>query len=287
MRAPRTCILSLLALLSLAAAAWAGEDDEDQQEPFKPAWSEVLSFTYSGQPSSAGSGQVQRELSFSGTDSLSEKGTSLTVGITGGEEIVEGAISNYGKLTAGGGIGLGFCTPSLTFDGQKGESALNSVDASLSVSLPVYSALTLELEGGGSFESHQGPVSAILGTSDNINQIDDRGWSYGAAASFQALDFLSATLTGSQAFSQTFQYENLSRTLVHSLDKTTRTDSLQLELAFTLGGGPELELAGELGQEDDPAGTVYSPALGKTVNFSKPTNQTFTGYTFTLAYNFE
>ena len=286
MRASRTGVLFLFLPLSLAAAAGAA-NDKDTKGPFKPAWSEVLSFTYSSQPSSEGSGQVQRELSFTGTDILSEDGTSLTVGITGGEEIVEGTISNYGKLTAGGGLGLDFCTPVLTFEGQKGESALNSINASLNVNVPVYSALILELQSGGGFESHQGPVSAILGTSDNIDQVDDRGWSYGAAASFQALDFLSMTLTASQAFSQTFQYENLSRTKVTGLDRTTKTDSLQLQLAFTLGGGPELEVAGELGQEDDPAGSVYSPALGKTVNFSSPTNQTITGYTFTLAYNFE
>ena len=278
--------LGLLLLLCASAPARAGEGEESPGS-FKPYWSETASFTFSGEPSSQGQGQLTRELSFNATNTLTESGHNLVLGVAGGEEKVEGAISNYGKLTVGGGLGLGFLSPSISLEGQKGESALNSLQGTLSCGLKFFAALDLTLDGGGGLESHQGPVSAILGTSDNINEIEDRSWSYSATVNFQAWDFLSFSLAGGQSYSQTYRYQNLSQSVVHDIDKTTRTDTLDLGLSFRFLGNVTFDVSGEIGWENDPAGSFYSPSLGKTVNFSKPTVQDITGYSLGLSYDFE
>jgi hypothetical protein len=263
----------------------------DEDKPFAPHWTGQLGLNYSNQPGQqaiAGvTGQVTKDLTLTGTYNLAESGHFVSLGITGGQQKVEGADTNYGSFTLDGGLGLGIFFPSLSIVVQQGASALNSISSTLNLNFQVFDPLIVGLTLGGGLESHQGPVSQILGTSDAIDEIDSNSWSGGVIINFTPWNFLSLSLTAQQEYDTTYQYQTISHTNAISLNQNSRIPSITLEPDITFWKDFVLELSVQVGQEFYPAGTIYSKLLGRTVNFSTPTTQSFTGYSIGLAYNFE
>lgn len=265
---------------------------KEDEKPFAPHWTGQLGLNYSSQPSQQGIvgvnlGQVTKDLSFTGTYNLSESGHFVSLGIMGGQQKVEGADTNYGSFTLDGGLGLGIFFPSLSIVVQQGASALNSISSTLNLNFQIFDPLTIGLILGGGVESHQGPVSQILGTNDAIDEIDSNSWSGGVIINFTPWNFLSLSLTAQQEYDTTYQYQTISHTNVISLNQSSRIPSLTLEPDITFWKDFVLEPSVQIGQEFYPAGKIYSKLLGRTVNFSTPTTQSFTGYSICLAYNFE
>jgi len=136
-------------------------------------------------------------------------------------------------------------------------------------------------------QSQQGPLSQVLGTTDTTVEIDSRNYSSALMAEFVPWDFLTLSLTASNAYSNTYQVQNVKRTVTKALDQTDNIPSLTLGTDIIFLTDFTLALALQAGYENLPAGTVYSPILGKTVDFSAPSTQNFTGYSFGLTYSFK
>src|SRR5258708_2615687 len=75
-----------------------------------PNWSGQIQFSYEAQSN----GRVFTDLSITGNDNLSESGSYLSLGATGGSQILYGSTIAYAGASVGAGAGLGDFLPSLT-----------------------------------------------------------------------------------------------------------------------------------------------------------------------------
>jgi Tetratricopeptide repeat len=261
--------------------------DDIESEMFQPHWTASLGMVYSGQPSQTGGGQSQGELDFTGTDNLAESGSYFSAGAGAGRQKLEGGTTNFGKAVLGGGVGWGIFLPTLSLQLERGESALNSNSLTAGFNFQVLDSLSLGLSLGGTLESHDGPASLVAGNSGTTVEVDDRDGSVGASATYAPWDFLGLTLAGSVETDDTYQIQGLKHQVKISLNQSVQTDSISLMADLTLLGDWDLQLTGQAGVEDYPAGTVYSPVQGKTITFSQPTSEAFKGYSFALLYDFQ
>ncbi len=260
---------------------------EKEVNNFTPHWTGQVGLTYSNQPSQAGQGQITREMNFTGTYNFTESGHYSSVGLVGGQQKVEGADTAYGELTMAGGLGLGSFLPSLEMDLQRGASALNSNTATLTFGFMIWDPLEAGLTLAGGLNSHQGPLSQILGSSDKIIEIDGGNFTPGIFLTLLPADFLTLTLSSQQAYDDTYQAQNITHTIVKKLNQEDKVRSITFGVNLTFLKNFEFEISGQTGQEDYPAGTVYSYILGKTVTYATPTSQPFKGFSFGLVYNIE
>jgi hypothetical protein len=259
----------------------------ESDKSFAPHWSGEAGLSYSNQPSQLGQGQIQRQLSLTGIYNITESGTYASVGAVAGRQIVEGTDSNYGQLNLEGGLGLSFFQPSLGVQFQRGESALNSFVSTLTLDFQLWDPFTLGMIFTGGLQSQNGPLSQVLGTADTTVEIDSRSWSSGLEAEWAPWNFLTLSLTASDAFDNTYQVQDVKHTVSKSLNDTDQIPSLTLGADITFLTDFVLALGLQAGYENFPAGTVYSPVLGKTVTFSTPTSENFTGLSTGLTYNFK
>jgi hypothetical protein len=265
-----------------------GSQAGDEEEPFKPHWSGQVGLTYSTLPTSQGQGQIQKELNFTGTYNLTEGGDYFSLGITGGQQKVEGVDTNYGELILEGGLVMGIFLPTLSYQGQQGASALNSNTVDLNLNFKIFDPLEIGPLMDVGLQSHQGALSQLGLTSDAIDEIDSGNLTLGAMVTFIPWeDFLTLTLTGQQEFDDTYKYENVTHTVSHPVNQRDRIPSLTLGEDATFWKDFELELAEQAGREYYPAGTVYSPILGRTVTNAKAATQSFEGFSVALMYNFQ
>lgn len=267
----------------------AVEDEEegvDDTKPFVPHWTGQTGITYSTQNTQQGQGQIQKEASFTGTYNFTESGHYLSLGLTGGQESLEGNTSNYGEITLEGGLGLGVFLPSLQFTTQQGALALNSNTLTLTLYFQLWDPLQIGPQFAAGLQSHQGPVSQVTGTSDRIDQIDSGDLEPGVVVTFTPWDFLDLITTLQQEYDNTFDVQNTTHTTVTAVNQRDVISSLTFESDVTFWKILEVELSIQLGQENLPAGSTYSPVLGKTVYNSTATTSNFTGYTAALMYNF-
>lgn len=267
------------------------EEPAEDGKPFAPHWTGQLGLNYSTQPTQQGQGQETKELSLTGTYNITESGHYLSVGITSGQQLLEGANTNYGEITGEGGLGLGIFQPSLSFAVQEGASALNSYSSTLNLNFEVLDCLTVGLTGGLGLENHQGPASQIYpndtSNPNTILEVDTGNWTGGVVVSFVPWDFLTLSLTGEQETDYTFKTQGITHNNVKPINQSDQIPSLTLEGELTFLKDFQLLLSVQAGQEYYAAGTVYSPVTGKTQTFSQPTQENFTGYTLGLLYNFQ
>lgn len=259
----------------------------ESDKPFAPHWSWEAGLSYSSQPTQLGQGQIQRQLSLAGIYNFTESGTYASIGTVAGRQIVEGTDSNYGQLNLEGGLGLSFFQPSLGFQFQRGESALNSFISTLTLDFQIWNPFTVGMIFTGGLQSQNGPLSQLLGTADTTVEIDSRSWSSGLEAEWVPWDFLTLSLTASDAFDNTYQVQDVKHTVSKFLNDTDQIPSLTLGADITFLTDFVLALGLQAGTENFPAGTVYSPILGKTVTFSTPTTENFAGLSIGLTYNFK
>ncbi|SRR5579871_6126335 len=268
----------------------AEDQGSEEEKPFVPHWTGQLALNYSTQPTQQGQGQQSKELGLTGTYDITESGHYFSVGITAGQQLVEGLNTNYGQVTGEGGLGLGFFQPSLSFAMQQGASALNSYTATLNLNFQLLDSLTVGPTGNLGLESHQGPASQIYPGAtnpDTVLQVDTGDWTGGLAVSYLPTDFLTFSLTGDQEIDYTYDTHGVNGDNQKSVNQSDRIDSLTLEGEVTFLKDFQIQLSAEVGEEYYSAGTVYSPITGKTQTFSKPTQDSFTAYTMGLVYNFQ
>ena len=276
-----------------AAAVGSAGDSENSQadkaEPFAPHWTGEVGFNYSTQPSQSGQGQITSDFILTGTYNLTQGGHFFSLAAGGGQQTVEGANSNYGTFIAGAGLGLGFFLPSMDFTFEQGAATLNSINSTLTLDFQLFDSLTLGVVLGGGYENHQGPKSQIpikgWKALDKIVEIDSENGTGEITANFKACDFLSFSLTGEDEFSETYQIQTVLHSVQTPLSESEQISSVILGSSITFFDDLILDLSLQEGQELLPAGTIYSQVLKQTVNFSKPTAQNFSGYTFSLSYN--
>ena len=259
----------------------------ESDKPFAPYWSGEAGLSYSNQPSQLGQGQIQRQLSLTAIYNFTESGTYMSVGAVAGRQMVEGTDSNYGQLNLEGGLGLDFFQPSLGFQFQRGESAFNSLVSTLTLDFQLWNPFTVGMIFTGGLQSQNGPLSQILGTADTTVEIDSRSWSSALEVEFVPWDFLTLSLTASDAFNNTYQVQDVKHTVSKPLNDTDQIPSLTLGADISFLTDFVLALSLQAGYENFPAGTVYSPILGKTVTFNMPTTENFTGLSIGLTYNFK
>lgn len=268
----------------------SGEKDAGDEKAFTPHWTGQLGLNYSTQPTQQGQGQETKELSLTGTYNLTESGHYFSLGITAGQQLLEGTNTNYGEVTGEGGLGLGFFLPSLSFSVQQGASALNSYSSTLDLNFQILDSLTAGLTGGLGLESHQGPASQIYpgaANPDSILEVDTGNWTGGVVVSLVPWDFLTLSLTGEQETDYTFDTQGINGNNFKTVNQSDRIPSLSVEGEFTFLKDFQGVLSVQAGQEYYSAGTVYSPVTGKTTTFTQPTEQNFTGYNLGLLYNFQ
>jgi hypothetical protein len=168
-------------------------------------------------------------------------------------------------------------------DFEQGVQALNSIDGTLTLNLQFFKPLALGVILESSPESHQAPLSQVLGgSSDKIDEIDSVDWTGGLEITFAPWDFLTFTLTGEQDDSETYQWQNVLHNVRHPLNQLLTIPSVTLGASIVFLKDFTLDLALQEGVENFPAVVSYSPILKKTVNNPTPTTQSFTGYTFGL-----
>lgn len=280
---------SKTAAAAVDPASEEGAENSDEDEPFVPHWTGEMGFNYSTQPSQSGQGQITKDFTLTGTYNLTQGGHFFSLAASGGQQTVEGANSNYGAFTVGAGLGLGFFSPSLDFTFQQGAAALNSINSTLTLNFQILDPLTLGGTLGGGYENHQGPKSQIpiknWSALDKIVEIDSSNWTGGIVATFKAWDFLSFSLTGQNEVSSTYQIQTVLHTVQTQLTESERIPSVLLGSSLTFFDDWTLDISIQEGQEQFPAGTIYSQVLKQTVNFSKPTAVNFSGYTFDLSYS--
>ena len=268
----------------------ATDEGEEAEKSFLPHWTGQLGLSYSNQPSQAGQGQTTQELNFTGTYNFTEGGHYMSFALAGGQQMLEGSETNYGAVTVEGGLGLGFFLPSVSVGFQQGAAALNSYGSTLNLNFQLYDPLTVGMTGGAGIESHQGPTSVIFPNSSNpdaFKEVDSYNWNLGAVVTFEPWEFLTLSLTAQEEFDTTYQIQNIAHTNSQSLNSSDQIPSVTLGADVTLSKSFVFELSGQAGQEYYPAGTVFSPVQGKTVNFSKPTQQGFSGFSAGLVYNLQ
>jgi hypothetical protein len=245
-----------------------------------------LGFTYSNMPSSGGQGQQIEQLGLMGTYNFTESGHFLSLGIVGGEELLEGGETNFGEITLEGGLGIGFINPSLEIMTQQGASALNTFGSTLILSLKPLDELTFGLIGGGGLQSHQGPPPTQ--STDRIDEIDEYNYNGELQVSWETSDLLTLSLTGETEWDTTYQWQNVTHTQVYGLSKETDympSMTLGIDLNFTKNYEVEVDL--QAGKEYEPAGLFYSPKKAKYLYNAKPVEQDFQGLSLGLNYNFE
>jgi hypothetical protein len=276
----------------LQPAPNSSDDDSggDADKSFVPHWSGQLQLNHSDQPSQQGGGQTTNDLTLTGTDNFNEAGsTYFSAGLTGGSQKVEGVQSHYGALSVGGGLELGVFLPSLTLQGQYGESALKNYSGTLDLNFQVFDPLTVGLEFVGGLESHQGPASQViivLATSDKLVEIDTKEWTAGITSTFQAFDDLSFLTTLEQETDITYQWQTVNQVRKKEIDQEDRIPSITLGFDWTFLKDFTLEVTGQYGKEYIPAGTTYSPILAETITTSTATTQNFYGDNISLTYDF-
>ncbi len=275
-----------------------GEKEEIQKdvndietEMFRPNWTGQLELSRSSQPSQTGQGQVQTELDLTGTDHLTESGHYFSVGGGVGRQKQEGASPDYGKATFEGGLGFGIFLPSLNVQMERGQTALNSNTLTANLNFQVLEPLTVGMSFSGTFESHDGPASLVGATAvtlaDTTVEIDSRDGSGSLMVEYNPWDFLGFTLTGEQEYDDTYQVQGVRHLKTVALNEQDQINSLSFMVDWTFLKDFELQVTGQTGVENLPAGTVYSPIQAETITLTQPTNEPFKGYTFALLYNFD
>lgn len=285
---------------SPATSAIAAQDTEGssademsniEDKTFIPHWTGQLGLNYSTEPTQQGQGQITKELNLTGTYNMTESGHYFSVEISAGQQLLEGSNTNYGEITAEGGLGLGVFLPSLSFALEQGASALDSYTTTLNLNFQVMDSLTVGPTGTLGLENHQGPATQIYPkdttNSDTILEVDTGDWSGGLVVSFVPWDFLTLSLTGQQEIDYTFQTQNIDHTSYKIINQSDRIPSAILEGEVTFLKDFQLQLSAQAGDQYYSAGTVFSPITGKTQTFTKPTAQGFTAYTVGLLYNFQ
>jgi len=268
----------------------AEDQSAGEEKPFTPHWSGQLALNYSTQPTQQGQGQQSKELSLTGTYNITESGHYFSMEIAAGQQLLEGANTNYGEITGEGGLGLGIFQPSLSFAVQQGASALNSYTTTLNLNFQILDSLTVGPTGNLGLESHQGPASQIYPGAtnpDTVLAVDTGDWTGGAVVSYEPLDFLTFSLTGAEEIDYTFDTHGINGNNEKTVNQSDRIDSLTLGGEVTFLKDFQLQLSVEMGEEYYSAGTVYSPITGKTQTFTKPTQDGFAAYTAGLVYNFQ
>ncbi len=267
----------------------ADEDDQsadDEDEGFEPNWSGEVGYTFSLQPVQQGSGQIANEVTATATYNFTESGHYMMFVAGGGQQILEGTSTSYGTFSAGGGLGFGFFQPALTVAFEQGAQALNSLDGNLTLTFQMVKPLSLGLIAEASPQSHQAPLNQVLGTSsDQIDEIDSLDLTGGAVLTFTPWDVLDLSVTGEKDYSRTYQWQNILHTAVHLLKQTLQIPSVTFATNLTFIPSLTLTLSAQVGQEDFPAGVVYSPILKQTVKNATATTEGFTAYSLGLTYN--
>lgn len=268
------------------------KDVEDiESEMFHPNWTGQLGLTRSSQPSQTGQGQVQTELDLTGTDHLAESGHYFSVGGGAGRQKQEGSSPAYGKATLEGGLGLGIFLPSLNLQMERGQTALNSNTLTANLNFQVLEPLTVGMSFSGTLESHDGPASLVGATAVTLAEttvaIDSRDGSGSLVVTYNPWDFLGFTLTGEREYDDTYQVQGVRHLKTVALNEADQINSLSLMADFTFLKDFELQLTGQTGVENLPAGTVYSPIQAETITLTQPATEPFKGYTFALLYNFD
>ncbi len=259
-------------------------DDEDN--PFVPHWTGQLGFTYSNQPNSSGQGQVEKQFSLTGTYNFTESGHYMSLGLTGGQQLVEGANTNFGEVSLEGGLGWGFFNPALELSTQQGAAALNEYGSTLTLNFKPIDILTLGLIGGGGLQSHQGPPPTI--STDKIDEIDEYSYTGEFQVSVETADFLTLSLTAQDEWDTTYQWQNVTHDSVHPLkNEIDQMPSLTLGIDTAFLKSYEVELDLQYGKEYEPAGLFYSPKKAKFIYNPAPVEQDFQGISLALNYNFE
>lgn len=273
-----------------AAESETTEEESPEETPFVPHWSGQLAVNYSTRPNQLGQGQQSEELSLTGTYNITESGHFVSLEITGGQQLLEGALTNYGEVTAEGGLGLGIFLPSLSLALQQGAAALNSYSSTLTLDFQVLDSLVVGPTGTVGLENHQGPASQIYPNASNPDsfiEVDTGNWTVGGEVSFTPWAFETLTLTGEQEIDVTFQTQGINHNNVNTINQSDRIPSLTLETETTFFKDFQLLLSGQIGQEYYSAGTVFSPVTGKTRTFTQATSESFKGFTVGVLYNFQ
>ncbi len=265
--------------------------DEIETEMFRPNWTAQLEISRSSQPSQTGQGQVQTELDFTGTDHLTEGGDYFSPSGGVGSQKVEKVATGYGKVSVEGGLGIGFFQPSLNVQLERGQTALNSNTLTANLNFQVLEPLTIGMSFSGTIESHNGPASLVGATAVTLAEttvaIDSRDGSGSLMVEYNPWDFLGFTLTGEQEYDDTYQVQGLRHLKTVALNEQDQIDSISLMADWTFLKDFELQLTGQIGAENLPAGTVYSPIQAETITLTQPTIEPFKGYTLALLYNFD
>jgi hypothetical protein len=194
--------------------------------------------------------------------------------------------TSYGTFTLGGGLGFGFFQPALDLIFQQGAEALSSLNGTLTLTCQILKPLSAGLICEVNPESHQGPLSIVLGgASDAIDEIDTMDLTGGAVVTVTPWEFLDFSLTAEQDTSTTYQWQNILHTARHTLNQTEKIPSATLASSLTFLDSFTLTVSFQDGVEDIPAGISYSSIRKRTQNLSSATTEGFTGYTLGLSYS--
>lgn len=261
----------------------AEKADDMQEEPFKTIWEKEFEFSHVSQQA----GQNINSLSFTSTFILSESMNFVSAAIAGSRMKVEGVDSNTGTLTLGGGLGLGFFSPSLLFGFEGGENELHEVSSTLSSIFKFTDSFSANLSLGGNSANHQGPVSQFFGTKDLRVEIDTKSWNAALGISYIPWDWFMVSLTSQNEYDITYQIQNIAQTKKLAMNQSDRILSFTLGFDFMPSKEWVIGIAPIAGQEYYPAGSVYSPLAGRTVYFSTPTTQNFVSWNGSISYSFE
>ncbi len=258
--------------------------DEDNGQPFKPHWENEIQLSNSNQQA----GQVSGTLAYTGTWEFNEAGDFLAGEVSTIRQKLEGAGSSIGTLTASGGLGLGFFSPSLSLGFQGGDGGWKQVNTNLSLGFQIWDPVSWNLSSGGSLGSHQGPVSQWYPSILSDARIDTASWNISTGPTFVLWDWCSISLTTEFEYDVTYELQGLAdATRKVPINQADQIATLTLGLDFTLLKGLTLELAPQGGKEYYPAGAIYSPQAGGLVFNSSPSTVNFAGETSSLSYQFE
>jgi hypothetical protein len=284
---------------STALSDQAASPDSQGDASFKPHWENELT----GGSTNQQGGQAALNFGYIGTYELSEGGDFISGEISGTRQKVEGVFSKTGTLTLSGGLGLSAFTPSLSLGYGTGDSALRQFNGSLGVGFQVSDPFSLNLSLGGSAGNHQGDSTAFLQSifANNplilakINaaapvtaQIDTAEADGSLGMNYVLSDWWTLSLTFQYAYDETYQIQGIKDPSVKApVNQADQTVTTTLGLDFILFKGFDLDLEPQVGQEYQPAGTVYSHQTGGLVQNGTATTQNFAGGTVTVNYKFE
>jgi len=256
----------------------AGEDDA----PFHSFWENNLQLGSTNQQQ----GQSTGFFGYTGTLHLTEGGHFLSAGLQTNRQKVEGVGASTATLNLGGGLGLGFFSPSLTLGLGGGDKGWKQFSGNLNLGFQLWEPFALMLSSGGTLGSHTAPIMDIFPSSTNPDDLTINTNSVITSIGFIFIPWDWFSIYPSVSYQNdgsSLTYKNVNI----SLDQSDQIATLTLTLDLTLFKGFVLELAPQGGREYFPAGYTYSPETGGIVHNASASTQNFVGGTTSISYSFE